>query len=160
MSTLFEYVKAIDEIIINNTDEDGVISDEALEELNTLELLKDEKVDNCISFYKSRKAIAEALKQEKANINKRQQTAENEAEWMKNYLASCLDGSKWESTAGQISYRKSETVEIDDVQLLSKEYVTEVTEIKPDKTAIKKAIKEGVGVLGAHLEEHINTMIK
>lgn len=160
MSSLFDYVKAIDEIIQNNTDEDGVISEEVLAELDALEMAKNEKIDNCISFIKSRKAMAEMLKAEKNALAKRQKTAENEAERIKDYLTFCLAGSKWESAAGQVLYRKSEAVVVDDEEAFDAlgEYV--ITEIKPDKSAIKDVIKSGGSIPGVHLEEKLNTIIK
>lgn len=158
MSSLFDYIKAIDEIIANNTDEDGVISEEVVAELDALELEREEKINNCISYIKSRKAMAEMLKAEKMALARRQQIAENEAERIKDYLTFCLNGTKWESTAGKVSYRKSEAVEIEDLGLLPEEFTK--TKIEADKTAIKAAIKEGQEVPGAHLEEKTSTVIK
>lgn len=157
--SLFNYIQQIDEIMASATDEDGVIDyDSIKDELEDLQLAKEEKVDNVISFIKSRRAMAEALKNEKAAIAKRQQQAEREADRMKEYLAFCLDGSKWESTAGKVSYRKSQQVIIDNIDELSDEYIH--YEPKADKTAIKEDLKQGVIVSGAHMVDNINTIIK
>lgn len=157
MATLFEYVKEIDEIIANATDEDGVINDELLTaKLDELEIKRDEKIDNCINFFKSRRAMSEALKNEKLAIAKRQQVAENEAERMKNYLAYCLGGSKWESVAGKISYRKSVVVDVDD-DFSDERFIT--YEPKVSKTDIKEALKRGEDVSGARLVEKQNVQI-
>lgn len=160
MSTsLFNYIRQIEDIIALATDEDGVIDYESIrDELEELQLAKDEKVDNVISFIKSRKAMAEALKNEKAAIAKRQQQAEREVERMKEYLAFCLNGSKWESTAGKVSYRKSQQVIVDNFDLLEPEYLKWKPEV--NKTAIKEDLKQGVVVDGAHIEDKINTIIK
>lgn len=160
MSTsLFNYIRQIDDIVAGATDEDGVIDyDSIKDEFEALTLAKEEKIDNIISFIKSRKAMAEALKNEKSAIAKRQQQAEREAERMTEYLVFCLDGSKWESTAGKVSYRKSQSVAIDDYDVLSDEYIK--WEPKANKTAIKNDIKQGIIVRGAHIEESTNTIIK
>lgn len=160
MSTsLFNYIQQIDEIIAGATDEDGVIDYESIkDEFETLALKRDEKIDNIISFIKSRKAMAEALKAEKNNIAKRQQQAEREVDRMKEYLAFCLDGSKWESTAGKVSYRKSQQVVIDDVDALPEEYIR--IERVPSKSAIKEDLKQGVIVDGAHMVDNINVTIR
>ena len=56
--------------------------------------------------------------------------------------------------------RKSERVEIEDVNLLSKEYKTiKVTE-QADKIAIKKALKEGKQIENAYIVEQYNLKIK
>lgn len=158
MATLFEYITMIDDIIANATDEDGVIDESKLTaDLDTLELEKAQKVDNCISFFKSRTAMAEALKNEKMAIAKRQQVAENEAERMKKYLAYCLGGSKWESVAGKISYRKSEVVEVDE-DFNDERFIK--YEPKISKSEIKDALKKGEEVSGARLVENQNIQIK
>lgn len=156
--TLFDYIKEIEDIIFRSTDEDGIISDDVIEKLDALELAKEEKVDNCIKFYKSRKAMAEALKNEKIAIAKRQQIAENEAERMKEYLAFCLDGSKWESVAGKISYRNSKAVVIEDEDSIPMDF--KIPTYKVDKSAVKFALDKGDNVIGAYIEERMNTIIK
>lgn len=157
--TLFEYNQEIERAIIEATDEDGVINEEKLaEDINALEMERADKIDNCIKFYKSRKAMAEALKAEKTTLAKRQQVAENEAERMKDYLTFCLEGSKWESVVGKISYRKTKAVEIDNEEALPIECL--IVTSKPDKTEIKKWIEGGQEVKGAHIEERTSTIIK
>ena len=156
---LFDYVREIDEIMTRAIDEDGVIIDEELmKRLDELEMEQKQKVDNCIKFYKSRKALADALKEEKLALAKRQQVAENEAERMKDYLTYCLAGSKWESVAGKISYRSSKSIEIDDISVIPEIYLH--YEPKADKGLIKQAFESGEFINGAHMEEKTNTIIK
>ena len=62
--------------------------------------------------------------------------------------------------SASISFRKSEQVAIDNEADLPEEYKREIVTIKPDKTAIKSAIKAGKGIPGAHIEECINIQIK
>lgn len=157
--TLWEYNKEIAEAVAAATDEDGVIDEEKLKiDLDKLEQGRAEKIDNCIQYYKNRKALADALKQEKQALEKRQRTAENEAERMKNYLYIALNGSKWESIYGKISYRTSRAVNIEDPALLPPQYIR--TEIKPDKVSIKEALEAGATLEGASLEERTSTIIK
>jgi hypothetical protein len=60
----------------------------------------------------------------------------------------------------KINFRKSETVEVDDVNQLPSLYkVVKVTE-QADKSAIKAAIKDGVDVTGCRIETHRNLQIK
>ena len=65
MASLFEYNRQLDELFARATDEDGKIDESMMEELEALQMDRDEKLDNCIWFYKSRKAMAAALKDEK-----------------------------------------------------------------------------------------------
>jgi len=60
----------------------------------------------------------------------------------------------------KINFRKSETVEVDDVNALPAAFkVVKVTE-QADKAAIKSAIKDGVEVTGCRIETHRNLQIK
>ena len=60
----------------------------------------------------------------------------------------------------KINFRKSESVEVDDVNQLPSLYkVVKVTE-QADKAAIKAALKDGVDVTGCRIETHRNLQIK
>ena len=160
MANLFEYNEKIDEIIAKAIDENGAVIDEELvAELDCLEMERAEKIDNCIKFYKSRKALAEALKAEKKAIGDRQRIAENECDSIKRYLGAALAGEKWESIAGKISYKASKEVHIDDENDIPEEYMR--IKKDPNKTALKEAIlKDGEIIKGVWVEEKTNTIIK
>ena len=130
--------------------------------LEALEIQRDEKIENIALFIKNLKAEAEAIKAEKMNLAKRQQTTENHAESLKRYLTKCLDGEKFFSPKVAVSYRKSQTVEfIDgfDVNQLPEQFQRKV-EPEADKTALKDALKAGEEIYGVYLAEHNNTIIK
>lgn len=59
-----------------------------------------------------------------------------------------------------LSFRKSESVEVDNLEQLSEEFRTVKTTVTADKTAIKKAIKSGENVEGARIVENHNLQIK
>ena len=130
--------------------------------LEALEIQRDEKIENIALFIKNLKAEAEAIKAEKMNLAKRQQTAENKAEFLKRYLTKCLDGEKFFSPKVAVSYRKSQTVEfIDgfDVNQLPEQYQRRA-DPEADKTALKDALKAGEEIHGVYLADHNNTIIK
>ena len=58
----------------------------------------------------------------------------------------------------KLSFRKSESVEIDDIDALDDRFKR--IKIEPDKTAIKTALKIGEKVEGARLVENQNLQIK
>lgn len=60
----------------------------------------------------------------------------------------------------KINFRKSESVEIDDLALLDSNYIKVVTTKTADKVAIKEAIKQGENVQGAVLVTNQNLQIK
>lgn len=81
---------------------------------------------------------------------------------LKKYLTTWLDAvgkDKVETVNAKISFRKSDQIQIDD-ESAPADFVKVVTETKPDKTAIKKAIKDGAEVPGATLIQNRNIQIK
>jgi hypothetical protein len=60
----------------------------------------------------------------------------------------------------KINFRKSESVEVDDVNALFSDYKTIKIVETADKAAIKKAIKDGVFIPGCSIVEHRNLQIK
>lgn len=129
-----------------------------IDQLNALQMLKEEKIENIALWIKDLKAEAEALKAEKLAFQARQAAAENKAESLKNYLANALNGEKFKTTRCAVSFRKAEKVEITDELELPPEFTT--VEIKADKTAIKQAIKQGQEIAGARLVETTSCIIK
>ena len=150
--TLYE----INEEITNCIDpETGEVDAEKLE---ALEMLRDEKIEGIALWIKDLKAEAEALKAEKQAFEKRQQAAEKKAESLKNYLTGYLNGEKFKTTKCAVSFRKTQSVNIINVMDVPPMYVN--VEIKPDKNAIKAALKEGKKVSGAELVESTSCQIK
>ena len=159
--TLYEIDNTILLVIDSAIDpETGEILDEtAAEALDRLELARDEKIENICLFIKDLKAEAEAIKAEKLNLAKRQQTAENRAEWLKNYLARALCGQTFKTARTAVSYRKSEVVEIAEGAKVPDDYLV-FAEPKPNKTELKKALKAGQTFDGVSLVEKQNIQIK
>lgn len=60
----------------------------------------------------------------------------------------------------KINFRASKTVEIDHLQLIPLDYIKTTVTTTPDKKAIGDAIKSGIEVPGARVEEHQNLQIK
>ena len=67
---------------------------------------------------------------------------------------------KVKSPTLNISFRKSETVEVDFIEFLPDNLKIVKTMVTADKIAIKKAIKEGQHITGAFIRENFNLQIK
>ena len=67
---------------------------------------------------------------------------------------------KIESPLLKISFRASESVEIDDVDSIPAEYMVTKTTTQPDKVKLKSAIKAGELIIGAHIQVNKNLQIK
>ena len=64
------------------------------------------------------------------------------------------------SDLATFSKRKTESTEIENIELLPQEFITIKQTFTPDKTAIKKAIKEGREVTGAKVITNYSLQIK
>ena len=133
------------------------------EELDALNEAFDEKVESCAVYYKGMLADIAAFKAEELALKDRRARLEKKAENFKNYIDRNMAEAgrdKFETAKCAIKYRKSEAVEITDDTLLPEEYKAVKTEWKPDKDAIKRAIKAGESVPGAAIVEKQNIQIK
>lgn len=148
----------IDNQILDCIDKDtGEVID--VERLQELQLERDKKIENVALWYKNLLSDAEQLKAEKDAFAKREKIAKNKAESLKAYLDSALCGGNYKTTRVTISYRSSEAVVIDDIYKLDENFV-KYSEPTADKDAIKKAIKAGLEIEGAHIESRSNISIK
>ena len=148
----------IDEAIMACIDaETGEIID--ADKLDKLTMERDAKIENVALWIKDLKAEAEALKAEKMAFAERQKVAENKIEILKKWLADALDGQAYKSVRASVSFRTSESVEIDDIYAVDENYLR-YKEPEADKTAIKNAIKAGQEVAGATLVKSTSVIIK
>jgi hypothetical protein len=139
-----------------DVNEDGEITN--IEELDTLQMERDEKIENVALYIKNLKAEAEAIGEEAKRLTERKRVAENKAKRLTTYLQDCLHGEKFKTPKVAISYRKSIQTVVTDIEALPRMFVKVKEE--PDKTGIKKAINSGIKVEGAHLEETVSMQLK
>lgn len=156
----------INAAILNLIDEEtGEILDyEAFESLN---MERQEKVENMALWYLELTAEAAAIKAEKDRLDARMKAAERRADRLKAYLAKIQDGEKFKTPRVSIFFRSSESVAIQDEKgfiqnmLLrgNREYLTP-QDPKINKTAIKEALKGGAEIEGATISKNLNIQIK
>ena len=152
--TLYE----INQEILNCIDPDtGEIAD--FEKFDELQVERETKIENIALWIKNLKAEAEALKAEKQAFADRQKACENKAESLKRYLDHALEGQAFKTTKVAVSFRKTSSVEIDNVYDLPNWYVRP-GEPQADKVALKKDLAAGKEIDGAHLVESLSISIK
>ena len=86
-------------------------------------------------------------------------TKERQAESLKAYIDLNLEGQELETARVKLSYRKSTSVYIKNEKIIPKDY----KEKQPDKilkALISKALKSGIKIKGAELQEKQNLQIK
>ena len=154
--TLYEIDKRIIDLI---DDETGEIIDSNLNTFDELIMERNNKIENVALWIKNLRADAEAYKAEAQAFVDRKKAAERKIESLTRLLEITLRGRKFKTERVQIGYRKSDSVQIDKDAKLPDEYLR-FREPEPDKAALKKALKDGVEIKGARLEEKLNMQVK
>lgn len=148
----------IDSAILDCVDEEtGEIFD--IERFDALSIERDAKIENIALWIKNLRAEAEALKEEKDNFAKRQKAAETKMESLKRYLEGYLEGTPFCTTKVKVSFRKSESVDYDDVYKIPDDFI-KFKEPEVKKAELKKALKDGMKFEGVRLVEKQNIQIK
>lgn len=158
--TLYELSEAMRNFDLLIDEDTGEILN--ADDLDLLQLEHDEKLKNCVWFYKNIKAEADALKAEKQKLADRQKAAERKAEWMKRYIAADLSGKDFkpeDDVTVRVSWRKSKQVDCEDVYKVPDDYLR-YKEPELDKKKVMDALKAGEVVPGCTLVEKQNIQIK
>lgn len=165
MATLYEIDKAILAVIENGYQVDMETGEILFDcdDLETLQAERESKIEACACYVKNLQAEAEALKAEEMALAMRRKMKEKRIEHMKRYLAASMkldDLSTFETPRVKLTFRKSTALEITDESRIPRNYTNEVITYKPDKAAIKNAIKLGAIVPGCQLVEKKNLQLK
>lgn len=137
------------------------------EKIKDLKLTYEKKVVNIGLLIKNWVAYEDMLKEEIDRLQKRKKAFETRREWLKGYLKANMIGNKFESPYVTITFRKSESIEVDPAADLEAEAkknpslfrVKTVYEV--DKVAVKEQIKQtGVKPDFCELKEKQNIQIK
>lgn len=151
-------------IVDEETGEVTMTDEEMQEALDSLQMEFDDKIEQLRNEVINMNAEAEALKLEKAKLDKRKKVAENGAERAKRFLAYLLKGEKYKNGAVSISYRKSDRLVIEDAaELLDWAKHNGPGFLKEPELRegdIKTAIKNGQPIPFAHIEERNNIQVK
>lgn len=160
MASLYEIdsnIKAIIDSIYDSVDENGEVGEVDFTALEELKAERTQKLENIALYIKNCDAEAAAIQAEIDSLTKRKERLERKSDGLRGILISSMiaNGDKELSTPRyRAVIRSSESTAIDDQSLIPAEFIREIThetEYKPDKTAIKKAIKAGQTVAGARL---------
>lgn len=169
--TLYEINEQLTDLLENQFDdtcldlETGEIN-EALfaSKISDLSLDIDTKMENIACYIKNLVAETAAIKAEQAALAKRSKAKENKVQSLESYLSGFMEltgRKKFESARCALSFRKSESVCVEDEKLVRlDERFLKYSEPSIDKMAIKKLLKVGQEVPGASLRINANLQIK
>ena len=157
--TIYEINSLIDTFLADNIDEEtGEIRN--IEQLNELQIARNEKIESIALYLKNVRAMAKAVKDERQILAERQARLDRKAGSLESLLDWRCGGERFETGKVLVSYRRSASVIVDDIEGIPAEYTKIKTEVLPDKTLIKQALKEGKKVGGCHLETRNNISVK
>ena len=156
--TLFEIDRAILDFQYEIDEETGEILN--AEELDQLQMAREDKIEGVGLWIKNLTAEAEAVKKEKDAMADRQKRLEKKIESLRRYLEYALQGEKFSTPRIAMTFRRSESVFIPDEALLDDRFMNITLSKKPDKKLIKDTLKAGKEVPGAELVTKQNLQIK
>lgn len=122
-----------------------------------------DKTEAVAIFIKELKAESEMIAAEEKALKERKESKIKKAESLTRYLGNMMTMNampSFETSKVKVSSRKSEAVVVAENAEIPERYLVTKTEVKPDKTALKKAIKSGEDIPGVIVEERVNWSVK
>ena len=165
MRPLYEIDAAILEAVDQET---GEILD--TEKLDTLQMEREKKLEGVALWVKDLKAEAAAVKEEADKLTARKKALDNKIESIKTWLTGALDGEKLKTPRCNVYQTHSQRLAVigDEKDLIAwlernakdpRDYIR-YREPELRKDELKKALKDGVTIPGASLEETESVVIK
>ena len=142
-------------------EQDGELTEEDIQILESLEVAKDEKVKGYGVIIRETLSQIAMIKAETDRLNKLAKTMQNKVDWLTNRLSNFMgehNMTEFKSVEVNITFRPSRQLEIQQGTNLAKKWLK--VEYKPDKQAIKDFINAGGRVKGCQIVEKQNIQIK
>lgn len=153
--------------MIEQAEENPEFNPETGEIIPVEEILKDEiaklndeketKLENLEYLKREIKSNADSLADEIKRLQARKKSFENQVEKLKSLQEYLLQGEKLKTNKFTFSYRKSESIEVEDEDLIPDEF--KIITYKIDKTNLKKALKEDE-IKGAKIIEKRSLVVR
>lgn len=158
--SLYHISKEIGSIVNRlEVEEDDERIEELMHELDRCTDNREEKLDGCCAYVKNLRAHADAIAEEIRRLQEKQQRIEKTRERFITYMGNCLGkGAIWRSTLHSLSWRKSESVEVESEENIPLGYFRVKTE--PDKAKLKDALKSGEEIRGVKLCSRDNLQVR
>lgn len=129
------------------------------EALDALAMEREIKVGHIARAYRNLSAEADAIDAEIKRLRDKLASANRRANNCKAYLEHALGGEKFKDGVVTVSYRKSVAVVVEEGAQIPDEYLRHpAPEI--NRTALGAALKAGVAIQGARLEDRMNIQVR
>lgn len=149
---LYEVSQEVESVIFMSVDpETGEFNEDFEQALEKAELDKENKFLSCGAVFKNLEAEEKAYKDAIQDFQKKMKVIQNRKARLKDWVLYNYNGEKYSNGYVTIKPTKGrEAVEITDLTEVPDQFL-KFQEPKPDKTAIKNAIKAGEEVTGAQI---------
>lgn len=139
--------------------EEVTSSDEFFNELERLNMKREDIIENMGLMIKNNTADIKALDDEIKALKKRKDALEKQTNRIKQNAADALHGEGLKTAKVVLFWCPSTTTEVDET-VCPKEYMRVKTTTEPDKTAIKAALKAGEKIDGCKLVKHMHLNVR
>lgn len=161
--TIFDIDREIERILSMTDAETGELPESAFDELEQLQLDRNEKIENASCAWINLTAEAKAIREQEIALADRRRALERRADRIKRYVEYATEGQPFSSSRVAVRWRRSSSVEIDAAAFWAAHPAPELIRQKdpePALDAIKAALKAGVDVPGAEMVEKSTMTIK
>lgn len=132
--------------------------------LESLELPRNEKLDNVATWIEENNMKLQWLKEKKRQLSDVEFSIKNQNERLQEFLTQAVDdsGKKEIQTKNHILKPRNykDSVIVEETKKLPIDYVIRTEAIRPDKKKIYEDLKKGKTIKGAHLKPNRKTVIK
>ena len=132
--------------------------------LESLELPRNEKLDNVATWIEENNMKLQWLKEKKRQLSDVEFSIKNQNERLQEFLTQAIDdsGKKEIQTQNHILRPRNykDSVVVEETKKLPIDYVIRTESIRPDKKKIYEDLKKGKAIKGAHLKPNRKTTIK
>ena len=159
-------MRVLDELFLSCIDEEtGEVKDDGVIDIleQELKLQLQTKGAGIIKSLKNSEAMLNGVDEEIKRLQALKKSISNQINSRKEYIVRNMEMmgiTKIETELGNLSLRKSKSVNIYDESLIDKKFIEIETKEKISKTEIKKAIEAGENVQGANIVEKNSLNIK
>ena len=159
-------MRVLDELFLSCIDEEtGEVKDDGVIDIleQELKLQLQTKGAGIIKSFKNSETMLNGVEEEIKRLQALKKSISNQINSRKEYIVRNMEMmgiTKIETELGNLSLRKSKSVNIYDESLIDKKFIEIETKEKISKTEIKKAIEAGENVQGANIVEKNSLNIK
>lgn len=160
---IIDEFKALEDLLYEVDEETGEVKDNSellKEEIERLNLSRNEKLNNLERLKRAKKAQIEAIKEEVQRLRKRADVIANEVDRLSDLEMWLTQGEKVDTGLYRFGTRKSTVVEIENEELIPPQFKKEEVVVKINKNELKKWLKEHPETEGAKLIEKINLSVR